>query len=39
MQVTKPAIAPFMAKAKPAIDRLFKDAWTVTSTDEIAKIN
>ena len=39
MQVTKPDIAPFMAKAKPAIDRLFKDAWTVTSTDEIAKIN
>jgi TRAP-type transport system periplasmic protein len=39
MQVTKPDIAPFMAKAQPAIDRLFKDAWTVTSTDEIAKIN
>jgi TRAP-type transport system periplasmic protein len=39
MQVTKPDIAPFMAKAKPAIDRLFKDAWTVTSTDEIAKVN
>lgn len=38
MQFTKPDYAPFMAKAKPAIDRLFADQWSVTTADEIAKI-
>lgn len=38
MQVTKPDYAPFMAKAKPAIDKLFQESWSVTSADEIAKI-
>jgi TRAP-type C4-dicarboxylate transport system substrate-binding protein len=38
MQVTKPDYAPFMAKAKPAIDKLFQDSWSVTTADEIAKI-
>jgi tripartite ATP-independent transporter DctP family solute receptor len=38
MQVTKPDYAPFMEKAKPAIDKLFKDSWSVTTADEIAKI-
>src|SRR5918998_304257 len=38
MQVTKPDYEPFMEKAKPAIDRLFKESWSVTTADEIAKI-
>ena len=38
MQVTKPDYAPFMEKAKPAIDKLFKESWSVTTADEIAKI-
>jgi tripartite ATP-independent transporter DctP family solute receptor len=38
MQFTKPDLAPFMAKAKPAIDKLFAELWSVTSADEIAKI-
>lgn len=38
MQVTKPDYAPFMARAKPAIDKLFQDSWSVTTADEIAKI-
>jgi tripartite ATP-independent transporter DctP family solute receptor len=38
MQFTKPDYAPFMAKAKPAIDRLFAEQWSVTTADEIAKI-
>jgi tripartite ATP-independent transporter DctP family solute receptor len=38
MQFTKPDLAPFMAKAKPAIDKLFAEVWSVTSADEIAKI-
>jgi tripartite ATP-independent transporter DctP family solute receptor len=39
MQFTKPDYAPFMAKAKPAIDKLFVDQWSVTTADEIAKIH
>jgi TRAP-type transport system periplasmic protein len=38
MQVTKPDYAPFMQKAKPAIDKLFKESWSVTTADEIAAI-
>jgi tripartite ATP-independent transporter DctP family solute receptor len=38
MQFTKPDVAPFMAKAKPAIDKLFAEDWSVTTADEIAKI-
>ncbi len=38
MQVTKPDYAPFMAKAKPAIDKLFAELWSVTTADEIAAI-
>jgi tripartite ATP-independent transporter DctP family solute receptor len=38
MQFTKPDVAPFMAKAKPAIDKLFAEEWSVTTADEIAKI-
>lgn len=38
MQFTKPDLAPFIAKAKPAIDRLFAEQWSVTTADEIAKI-
>jgi TRAP-type transport system periplasmic protein len=38
MQFTKPDYAPFMAKAKPALDKLFAELWSVTSADEIAKI-
>jgi tripartite ATP-independent transporter DctP family solute receptor len=38
MQVTKPDYAPFMAKAKPAIDKLFAELWSVTTADEIANI-
>ncbi|HYF56409.1 MAG TPA: TRAP transporter substrate-binding protein [Salinarimonas sp.] len=38
MQFTKPDYAPFMAKAKPAIDRLFTEQWSVTTADEIARI-
>jgi tripartite ATP-independent transporter DctP family solute receptor len=38
MQVTKPDYTPFMERAKPAIDKLFKESWSVTSADEIAKI-
>lgn len=38
MQVTKPDYAPFMAKAKPAIDKLFTELWSVTTADEIANI-
>ena len=38
MQVTKPAIDPFMVKAKPAIDKLFADLWSVTTADQIAAI-
>jgi len=38
MQVTKPDYASFMEKAKPAIDKLFKESWSVTTADEIAKI-
>jgi TRAP-type transport system periplasmic protein len=38
MQFTKPDVAAFMAKAKPAIDKLFAEQWSVTTADEIAKI-
>ena len=38
MQVTKPDYAPFMAKAKPAIDKLFAELWSVTTADEIANV-
>jgi tripartite ATP-independent transporter DctP family solute receptor len=38
MQVTHPDYAPFMARAKPAIDKLFADLWSVTSAQEIASI-
>jgi TRAP-type C4-dicarboxylate transport system substrate-binding protein len=38
MQVTKPDYAPFMAKAKPAIDKLFAELWSVTTADEIANL-
>jgi tripartite ATP-independent transporter DctP family solute receptor len=38
MQVTKPAIEPFMQKAKPAIDKLFADLWSVATADQIAAI-
>jgi hypothetical protein len=27
-----------MAKAKPAVDRLFAELWSVTTADDIAKI-
>ncbi|MFC7396401.1 TRAP transporter substrate-binding protein [Chelatococcus sp. GCM10030263] len=38
MQFTKPDYAPLMAKAKPALDKLFAELWSVTSADEIAQI-
>lgn len=38
MQFTKPDYAAFMAKTKPAIDKLFAEQWSVTTADEIAKI-
>jgi TRAP-type transport system periplasmic protein len=38
MQVTRPDYAPFMAKAKPAIDKLFAELWTVTTADQIAGV-
>jgi tripartite ATP-independent transporter DctP family solute receptor len=38
MTFTKPDYAPFMAKAKPALDKLFADLWSVTSASEIAAI-
>lgn len=38
MTFTKPNYAPFMAKAKPAVDKLFSELWSVTTADEIAKI-
>lgn len=38
MQVTKPTYGPFMERAKPAIDKLFAELWSVTTADEIAKI-
>jgi tripartite ATP-independent transporter DctP family solute receptor len=39
MKFTKPDYAAFMAKTKPAIDKLFTDLWSVTTADEIAKIH
>lgn len=38
MQVTRPAYPPFMAKAKPAIDKLFTELWSVTTAAEIASV-
>jgi TRAP-type transport system periplasmic protein len=38
MQVTRPPYAPFMAKAKPAIDKLFSELWSVTTAAEIAAV-
>ena len=38
MQVTRPDYGPFMIKAKPAIDKLFTDLWSVTTASEIAAI-
>jgi TRAP-type C4-dicarboxylate transport system substrate-binding protein len=38
MEVTEPDYASFMDKARPAIDRLFAQDWTVTTADEIAAI-
>jgi len=38
MQFTTPDLAPLMAKAKPAIDQLFAESWSVTTADEIAAI-
>jgi TRAP-type transport system periplasmic protein len=38
MQFTQPTTAPFMAKAKPAVDKLFAELWSVTTADDIAKI-
>jgi tripartite ATP-independent transporter DctP family solute receptor len=38
MQFTKPDYGPLMAKAKPAVDKLFAELWSVTSADEIAQI-
>jgi TRAP-type transport system periplasmic protein len=38
MQVTKPDYAPFMAKAKPAIDKLFAEQWSVTTAQDIANV-
>jgi TRAP-type transport system periplasmic protein len=38
MQVTRPPYAPFMARAKPAIDKLFAELWSVTTAAEIAAI-
>ena len=38
MTVTRPDYGPFMAKAKPAIDKLFTDLWSVTTAAEIAAI-
>lgn len=38
MQVTRPDYAAFMAKAKPAIDKLFAELWTATSADQVANV-
>jgi TRAP-type transport system periplasmic protein len=38
MQVTRPDVAPFMAKAKPALDKLFAELWSVTTADQVAAI-
>jgi tripartite ATP-independent transporter DctP family solute receptor len=38
MQVTHPDYAPFMARAKPAIDKLFSELWSVTTAQEIANV-
>jgi hypothetical protein len=38
MQVTHPDYAPFMARTKPAIDKLFAELWSVTTANEIAAI-
>jgi len=38
MQVTRPDYAPFMARAKPAIDKLFSEQWSVTTAQEIANV-
>jgi tripartite ATP-independent transporter DctP family solute receptor len=38
MTFTKPDFGPFMTKAKPAMDKLFADLWSVTTADEIAKV-
>jgi TRAP-type transport system periplasmic protein len=38
MQVTRPDYAPFMARAKPAIDKLFSEQWSVTTAQEIASV-
>lgn len=38
MQVTRPDYVPFMAKAKPAIDQLFSELWSVTTAAEIAAV-
>jgi TRAP-type transport system periplasmic protein len=38
MQVTRPDYAPFMARAKPAIDKLFTELWSVTTAQEIASV-
>lgn len=37
MKFTSPDMEPFRAKAKPALENLFKELWTVTSLDEISK--
>lgn len=33
---TKPDMAPFRAKVKPALDKLFKELWNVTTLEEIS---
>ncbi len=38
VEFTNPDVAPFMEKAKPAIDSLFAEQWSVTTADEIAAI-
>jgi TRAP-type transport system periplasmic protein len=38
MQFTKPDIKAFMEKAKPALEKLFKESWPVTTPDEINKM-
>lgn len=38
MQVTHPDYAPFMARAKPSIDKLFNELWSVTTAEEIAGV-
>ncbi len=37
MTFTKPDMEPFRVKVKPALDKLFKDLWSVTTLEEISK--